>query len=490
MHYLPLPTYALCALLLFGVMIMLSAADMDDLLRWVEPSTPLLAQEQASNVIDYTEDFRGMGYTDARKIVRDEQGNLYVAYRKKMDSVYHIFVAKSTDNGANWSVLNDDQPIEDVGPFTQRVPALAIDGDNRLHLVWYGNDAQHGDNNRQIKYARSLPGGEGWTQWAQGAFWRSLGDVAGYTPDDELWQEHPALYVNGANVYVVWEGLDAGYPNGQIKFVRSTDGGTHWTAWRNIAPLPKLRFSRPTLMVTYVGEERYLFVAAYAKLGSGVAQIYWSRSADNGEQWRTWQTVAPSTTDQRHVSLARDSNNRLYLVWRELIAPAESTLRYRVYDPALHAGRGAWVAPPATIAAVPGHCLLFPSVALTAGDRVWVSWTQSRTSCPSLPNEDLLDGQIWLMDKPHGAPWGKPLAITAPAASGGANGFGILRRENHPATRSDYLDLVWLDFSNLTTNANGQPNCDQTGCALRHLAFSLPAARPLADQIGFPFVRR
>ena len=476
-HYLTLsvPLYATCTLCLLGVIMLLLASDAEDLMHWVQPATLHLDQPPASNVIDYMEDFRGMGYPDARKVVRDGQGNLYVAYRKKAQRVYHIFVAKSRDNGNSWQVLNANQPIEDVGPYTQRVPALAIDGNDRLHLAWYGNDAQNKHDARQIKYARSLPGGAGWTQWADGAFWRSLGDVAGYTTAEDLWQEHPALYVNGANVYVVWEGLDQGHPSGQIKFARSTDSGEHWTGWRNIYPLPKLRFSRPTLMVTYVDAQRYLFVTAYAKLGSGVAQIYWSRSADNGNQWTVWQTVDPGTTDQRHVSLARDSHDRLYLVWRELTSATESMLRYRVYDPALGAGAGDWVAPASTIAAAAGSCLLFPSIALTAGDHVWVSWTQSTAACASLPNEDLRDGQIWLMHKPYGAPWSQPAAITAPAAQGGANVFSVLRRENHPATRSDYLDLVWLDLGNLTTPAQGDPSCNQKGCALRHVALPLPA---------------
>lgn len=464
--------YGVCVVILLSAALLLASADWEDLLQWAPAFWMVMAQQPASTIVDYMEDARGMGYPDARKVVRDTAGNLYVAYRKKVTNIYHIFVAQSRDNGASWQVLNHNQPIEDVGAYTQRVPALAIDGDDRLHLAWYGNDAQNRDNARQIKYARSLPHGAGWTQWANGKLWRTLGDVAGYTSKVDLWQEHPTLYVNGANVYVVWEGPDQSYPNGQIKFVRSTDSGEQWTTVRNIAPLPRLRFSRPTLMVTYAREARYLFVAAYAKLGSGVAQIYWSQSADNGNTWAPWQTVAPSTADQRHVSMARDSKERLYLVWREQSSTTTSSLRYRVYDPALKKGEGGWVAAATTIAAVPGACLLFPSIALTAGDQLWVTWTQSITSCPTLPNEDALDGQIWLMNKPYGAPWGTPTAVTTPSAGGSANVFGVLRRENHPATRSDYLDLVWLDLRMMTFN-QGQASCNQQGCALRHLALPL-----------------
>src|SRR5215212_3190214 len=70
----------------------------------------------ATTSVDHTEDGLALGYPDSRKMIRDSRGNLYVAYRKKFKQVsstfYHIFVAKSTNAGATWTVLNNNRPIE------------------------------------------------------------------------------------------------------------------------------------------------------------------------------------------------------------------------------------------------------------------------------------------------------------------------------------------------------------------------------------------
>ena len=120
--------------------------------------------------VDTTEEYTALGYPDGRKIVRDSENNLYIAYRKKYEiddeESHHIFVAKSTDQGQNWQITHDQRPIERVGDYNQRVPAIAIDGHDALHVVWYGNDAQNkGKHERQIKYSRSSDGGESWSDW-------------------------------------------------------------------------------------------------------------------------------------------------------------------------------------------------------------------------------------------------------------------------------------------------------------------------------------
>ena len=137
-------------------------------------------------VVAHTEDALALGYPDSRKTVRDSQGNLYVAFRKKHAQVsrtfYHIFVAKSTNGGSSWTVLNSNRPIERVGDYQQRVPSIAIGSNDVLHVVWYGNDsANTGTNQRQIKYVRSTDHGVTWSSW------KNIALFAGYNGED-LWQ--------------------------------------------------------------------------------------------------------------------------------------------------------------------------------------------------------------------------------------------------------------------------------------------------------------
>ncbi len=416
-----------------------------------EPEAVIASALIATHVVSTTEDYKAMGYPDARKIVRDSKGNLYLAYRKKQSSRYRIFVAKSTNNGTSWVVLNHNQPIENIGAYNQRVPALAIDSQDRLHVVWYGNDINNSqENEREIKYVRSSAGGSSWPSA------RALADVPGYA-DQPLWQEHPTIYVNGSNVYVVWEGYDAIYTKrAQIKFMRSTDFGVTWTDWINIQPSDLESSSRPTLVVSYVGTIRQLYVLAYRGSG-GYSQIYWSRSTDNGNNWETWQKVASSSDDQRHISVAVDSQNRLHLAWRQR-SKTQSILRYRVYDPALKK-----FSDPATIASASGKCLFFPSITVSSSDKIWVTWTQS-TDCTTLPADDPKSGQIFYVSKTAKGKWSSPIMLT----TSGNHLYATLRRVNNPSAKHGNVDIVWLDISSSTQDATGAVICPPNACIIRH----------------------
>jgi len=421
-------------------------------------------------IVDTTEDYKAVGYPDSRKIVRDAAGNFYIAYRKKFNNQYRIFVAKSTNQGASWVVLNGNQPVETIGAYTQRVPSIAIgrNAENNadvLHLVWYGNDSANLGNARQVKYIRLTADGKLSTDGCCTAAFT----IAGYN-GEALWQEHPTLYVNGSNVYIVWEGRDATNANSKIKFVRSTDFGRQWTQPLNINPAFPGNFSRPTLVVTYVGDKRQLYVAAYAS-ANGISQVYWNRSLDNGDTWAIWQPIAAASVDQRHVSMARDKAGNLHMVWRQTTSDKSRTiLRYRVYNPALKKGAGNWVSSAQTIASRSGQCLFFPSIAIGSNDRAWVVWTQSST-CLTVPNDNPTEGQIFYMSRPLSGKWGNPTALT----SGGIHLYASLR--SAPTPNSDTMDVVWLDGSQCAIeeplSGQGRANDEAdvaavTVCAIRY----------------------
>lgn len=425
------------------------------------------------NVVDMTEDYKALGYTDNRKLVRDDDGALYIAYRKKWQGQYRIFITKSTDQGKTWKVLNGNKPIEAVGDYTQRVPSFAIgrnskDDGNFLHLVWYGNDREHPGNERQIKYLRLTTTGQ-----------RSADDccdlnvnVAGYN-GQRLWQEHPAIYVNGSNVYIVWEGRDPASTSAKIKFIRSTDFGRTWSEPLDIAPTERVSFSRPTLAVAYQAKARQLYVVAYGE-SKKVGQVYWSRSHDNGDSWEEWQAISPSPRDQRHITMARDDNDKLHIVWRETTTTATTVLRYRVFDPALANGVGNWVAATETIATRNGACLFFPSVALDEKNQVWVVWTES-PDCHTLPSDDPTSGQIVYRVKSTNGRWSAPTPLTTT----GAHLYASFRSTHTPSGAT--MDLVWLDVTDCAKNQEltEQPATDeekdttaQIACVIRYT--SLP----------------
>ena len=398
-----------------------------------------------------------------------------MAYRKKLGSNYHIFVAKSTNDGQSWRDLNNGQPIEDVGAYNQRVPSIAIDNQDQLYVVWYGNDgnALYGNdstntgNQREIKFIRSTPFGASWEEW------QALADLPNYD-NQPLWQEHPTIFVSGTNVYVVWEGRDKGSPSkSQIKFMRSTNNGGAWSGWINVKSSKSISASRPTL-VAGNGSNLYLF--AYRTSG-GKAQIYWSRSTNHGDSWSSWAKVAGSSADQRHLAVASDSQGKLHLVWRQ-VSNDRTIIRYRAYDPAANGGNGAW-GTAMTAAAIQDMCLLFPTITVSGNNTVWVAWNQVVSKSTDLANDladcasvfasgdDPTTGQIGYTSKAPNGTWAPPTKLTTT----GEHVYPSLRRANSPTATSGQIDLVWLDITGRTiaTGSDGkvEVTCPTGGCRMQ-----------------------
>lgn len=408
------------SILYLGVMLCCCFA----ILLWL----PAQAVSPHPSTIDETQNSKAMGYTDSRKIVRDSQGNLYVAYRKKYkldhQTAYHIFVAKSTDDGQSWQILNQGQPVETVGDFNQRVPAIAIDHLDGLHVVWYGPDeTTANDDENQIKYVRSTDGGLTWSAW------RNLAPVTGYR-GQVLWQEHPTIYIDNANlIYVVWEGRDDWYAQvAQIKFIRSSDQGLSWTSWVNVAP-SNHSHSRPALVTS--GQQLYVF--AYGNRGK-LQQILYASSADGGLNWSQWRQVAPTGQDQRHVAAAVDDTGLIHIVWRQppfgaTTAQPQTQIYYATFD-----GQN-WSAPVSVGADVAGG-QTFPSIAVAAEGTVWITWVA--TMAPyDFPNDAPTSGAVYYRVK-SAQGWSNAIRF----GGSGNNLYPSLRR-NLTAGR-EAVDVVWL----------------------------------------------
>ena len=273
--------------------------------------------------VDQISDSKGLGYSGQRKIIIDTIGNIYVAYRKAPPgfSQEEIYVAVSTDNGKTWADLGGGPvAIVNAPPVTsgtpqgggtgtdQRVPSIAVDSRDQIHVVWYGRDQVYrGANERQIKYARW--DGAAWSPWV------NISPVTGYS-GSTYWQEHPVIVV-GKNdaLHVLWEGADSGSAGvQQIKHSMSTDGGNNWTSWENIIPLDSSGQSRPDAITDQTGS---LYAAWYGGVsGQTGTRIKYSRWDVGSRTWGQAQIVAGiEGFDQKHLSLAIDKSNTLRLVW-------------------------------------------------------------------------------------------------------------------------------------------------------------------------------
>lgn len=400
----------------------------------MEPKSKLPAY-----VIDTTPDPQATGYPDSRKLVRDRAGNLYAAYRKKgADQAYHIFVATLQQGNSHWQ--NPTQ-IEQLGALNQRVPALAIDQHDTLHIAWYGLHAgSQGKHDRQIYYSRGRRTPSGQLLWDSPRL--PAGVIDGYAsvqPEPTLWQEHPVIHAapDGA-LYIVWEGKDQGNnKKAQVKLICSRDGGVNWTPWRNLPGTPGVHYSRPTLATS--GDGNTLYCLAYATNPNRQARLVWTQT-DNAEnqEWRPWREIAPTDDqDQRHVSVVIDTRDQLHAAWQQTTSqpPGNAQIGYACLT------AGQWSTPYCPVA-TPGVFQTFPSLTLDPAGQLWLAWNEFSHE-PDFHGDEIPNGLIGVACKPPGRQWqvlDRSRLIPAQTAL-----YPSLRWQR-PFSHAD-VDLIWLETS-------------------------------------------
>lgn len=132
---------------------------------------------------------------------------IYVVYAARGTQALRL--ARSRDLGLTWS-LTDIASVLDADEGFYGDPALAVDQQSRLQLVWTVYSPPEGYPPLGVLYARSDDGGDSWTPP------RELGRV------DE---GQPAVAVYGDEVHVLWDG-DA-RKRGRY-YRNSRDGGKTW----------------------------------------------------------------------------------------------------------------------------------------------------------------------------------------------------------------------------------------------------------------------
>ncbi|MDP3043041.1 MAG: sialidase family protein [bacterium] len=329
-------------------------------------------------IVDNTEDIAALGYPGQRKIAEDKNGNFYVAYRKKYDGYYQIFVAKlSKAQDSEWIISGTNKPIAFI-ESDQRVPSIAIDSKDFLHIVWYGSDFQNESNNRQIKYSKSTDGGNTWNEW------KNISPVFGYSSDD-YWQEHPNIFVGDDDkLYVVWEGKDSENKNQQVKFIKSVDEGQSWGKWINIGISPNNSQSRPSILQD---NKEMLHVLMYSSLGEPIQQVWRSYSNDGGNNWSVWQNVSNSSFDARHISACVDRKGVLHVVWRSKTSNSDQTqIHYSYFE------NGKWSK--SIIVAPSNTYQFFPSIATDKNNIPYIVWMESEKKY-NFSKERPEDGKIY-----------------------------------------------------------------------------------------------
>jgi hypothetical protein len=123
-------------------------------------------------------------------LVRDSAGNLYAAYQTQNSPAGRVAVRKSANGGATWSDLPAVQQVA-----SGSLPALAIDSQDRLHLVWNAQLITGSDTSHQVYYAQYRGGA-----WSEPQY-------VGYYPKYD--QINPTVLVDASDrLHVLWYGSD------------------------------------------------------------------------------------------------------------------------------------------------------------------------------------------------------------------------------------------------------------------------------------------
>jgi thermitase len=343
-------------------------------------------------------------YANARKLVRDAAGDLYLVWHRQEGDQYQVVSATSTDGGLTWSAPQvvfssadetyqpalaldgthlhlafsslqgaahyrvwfsrraldggpwiEPQPLTD-GSYDAVRPALFVDpGNDRLHLV-----AGSFDNAPYVAYARSEDAGATWSQASQ--VYVSTGGAEN--------SRYAAVHAHGDHVYLAGRTVELVFglfPRYRVFTVRSTDGGSTWGDLTILAEHIGLLSGAYGVSLAGVGDRLYL---GYEHAGT----IYFRHSQD-GVAW----TEASNLGSGHWPSVTQARDGRGGILWE-----SEGSLLLRHYM------GGAW-APAETV--LQGSSLnvgYYPNLELGAsGERLeWVF-----THCSGSPFRLVVDGR-------------------------------------------------------------------------------------------------
>jgi len=207
------------------------------------------------------DDDPGTSLQDGPALAVDADGNAYAVWRDQRNGNPDIYFA-ARPAGGTWGAsvrVNDD-----VGTAEQSDPAIAVDTNGDVYVMW----ADERNGNQDLYFATRPAGG-------------SFG--ANVRVDDDLGaanQRFPAIAVNsGGDVYATWR--DDSYGVGHVRFARSA---------ATPAYAMEGRYTSPELD-THVTAVTWESLTWQGAVPSGAALTFETRSRVAGGNWSAWEPV-------------------------------------------------------------------------------------------------------------------------------------------------------------------------------------------------------
>ncbi|MBN2542727.1 hypothetical protein JXI42_07645 [bacterium] len=243
------------------------------------------------------------GLNNQRAIVRDSEGNLYIAYPGNDGEHWQIYIAYSTDGGATWEpewAAITDNELEDIQI------SMAIDSRDTLHLVWKGNYAT---NDGDLMY-RKYPGGENTAICAHSGYPGANCPSIAVGPDDDL--------------HIAYTGCPSSWLVRYLHYNRSTatwdppeDVGTHTPSrWPSIEV-----DSDNNVHIVYRNQPAANYRVAHRE--------------KEGDTWLPVEQIDVVLNSMEYTSLFIDKWDNVHATWvlRNTFYGNPDTVRYRRFNP-------------------------------------------------------------------------------------------------------------------------------------------------------------
>lgn len=217
----------------------------------------------------------------------DNAGNIHQVFGGGPIKNFH-----STDYGDNWS-----RPVNisrNENPSYR--PVIVVDSSGIIYTAW-AEEIQTGDN-REIFFSCSDDNGKTWNQPV---------NISGNAGDSQ----HSALAVDDAgNISVVW--IDDTDGSEKVYFSRSADSGSTW-AEHAIISTNADRYSPPDVAVDNAGNINLVW--AETSSDSGMEEVLFKRSTDQGVTWGRIITISGQQKDAKQPAVAVDETGNVYIVF-------------------------------------------------------------------------------------------------------------------------------------------------------------------------------
>jgi hypothetical protein len=250
----------------------------------------------------------------------DGEGTAFVVWEDLRDGPAHPHLrwAKQPAEGV-WSA---SQPVGPAGPQDQRVPSLAVDRWNAIHLIW----EHHHVSSPGIHWAVLPHGANHW----QGFL--SVNDPAGSAVRAA---ENPDVGVDAAGTtYAVWQDSRNGEDDPDIYGARLLAGGAEWGPDRRVNhDAAGNRQSEPALSVPPDGSA----LAVWTDERTGDPDVFLARYLPHVDQWdgdtRLNDDPIENAAAQEHPDAAQDGQGNGYVVWVDHRRPGTAPDVYSAFVP-------------------------------------------------------------------------------------------------------------------------------------------------------------